>query len=220
MEGADRVMRGMAFRLIAGGMKRPVKSLTKTGAGFVKKTAGAVGALRKEARIGPVVHEQVLAALARMKEKNAELGPALERAHAFAIIPSIGKASAVLGGAYGLGEVFEGKNKKMIGYAALVQLTIGLQLGGETFHEIVVFPDAASLKRFKAGKTAFAANAAVALPKASAVASRGFGDGTRIFVSSEGGLQLGVAIGGQRFVYRPAAFGRLRWLAKKPRRSS
>jgi lipid-binding SYLF domain-containing protein len=167
-----------------------------------------VRALKREAEVGPLIHDDVLAALHRIREERSRFAKELDGAYGYAVVPSIGRASAVLGGAYGVGELFE--RGRVIGYASIVQLTLGVQLGGETFHEVVVFHSADALKRFKAGKLAFAANASVAIVKGGAEAAKGFGDGTKTLLFSEGGLLLSFAIGGQKLIYRPAALGRLR----------
>ena len=174
-----------------------------------------VDALRKEAKVGPVLHEEVLAALERMKEENAGLEKALDEAYAFAVLPSIGKASAVVGGAYGKGEVF--RRGRVVGYAAVVQVTIGVQLGGETSHMLVVFHDREAFKRYKEGHVKFAAAASAVLIKAGADASRAFGSGTSVFVFSEGGLLIQASIGAQKLIFRKAALGRLRTSEKKKR---
>src|SRR5690242_13827793 len=94
---------------------------------------------KKEAEIGPIVPADVLAALKRRKHHDSKLGKLLDDAYGVAVSPSLGRASAVLGGGYGLGEVFE--RGRVVGYAAIVQVTLGVQLGGETFHELIVFHD-------------------------------------------------------------------------------
>src|SRR5262249_35391569 len=146
--------------------------------------------------------------LTRLQQKHPEAKKALQEAAGFAVVPSIGRASLVLGGAYGLGEVFE--KEQVIGYAAIVELTIGGQVGRTTFDEVVIFHDEGSLKRFQAGKFAFAADAGVAIVKAGAQASHGFGASSSIYVLDEGGMLLDLAIGGQKFIYRPAGLGRMR----------
>lgn len=62
-----------------------------------------------------LVHTEAVAALARLEKRHPELKQELEKAWGFAIFPSVGRASAVLGGAYGHGEVFE--QGKSIGFA-------------------------------------------------------------------------------------------------------
>lgn len=189
------------FRSMVDALKRPVEKVGE-------KMAGPFHALEKEAKLGPVLHAEVLAALKEIQDKHPEVKKVLKEAAGFAVVPEIGQASLVVGGAYGLGEVFE--HEKVVGYAAIVQLTIGIQLGGTTFHELVVFHDEGSLKRFKLGKYAFAADAGVAIVKAGALASKGFGESSSIILFDEGGMLLDLAIGGQKFIFRPAGLGRFR----------
>jgi len=101
------------------------------------------------------LHEEVVATLTRLKSKHPELKPALEKSVGYAIFPSMGRASAVLGGTYGRGEVYEGG--KPIGFASLGQLTLGVQVGGQTFSEVVFFKSHDALDRFKQGRIAFTA---------------------------------------------------------------
>lgn len=150
-----------------------------------------------------ITHEDVQGTLQRLKEEDPGLGRLLKSAYGFAVFPSVGKAAAVIGGAFGRGEVFE--RGKRIGHATLSQLTIGVQLGGETFAEIIVFENQQTLDRLKQGKFAFAASASAALVRAGAAASAGFEKGARAFVYSDGGLMLEAAIGGQKFRFKPAA---------------
>src|SRR4051794_3561940 len=148
------------------------------------------------------------AAVNRMEQSKPGFRTMLKKAHAYAVFPSVGKAAAVLGGAFGKGEVFE--QGKLIGYAAVAQLTLGVQLGGDTFVEVVVFENKEALDRFKQGKTAFAANASAALIKAAAASAADFEKGAAVYVHCEGGLMLEAAIGGQHFFFRPAFLGRAR----------
>ena len=180
----------------------------EAGRGGREQGQQAVPALEKEAKLGPVLHAEVLAALKELQRKRPEIKKVLDESAGYAVVPSIGRASLVLGGAYGIGEVFA--HDRVIGYAAIVELSLGVQVGGTTFHELVVFHDEGSLKRFKSGKFAFAADAAVEIVKAGGQASKGFGAGSSIYVFAEGGMLLDLAIGGQKFIFKPAALGRVR----------
>ena len=116
----------------------------------------------------------------------------------------------MLGATYGRGEVYE--RGRLIGYAALVQVTAGIQVGGDTFIELVVFDKPEALKRFKEGKVAFAANAAAVIVKAGVAATRSSPPGADVKVMTEGGLLLETALGAQKFVFRHAALTRGRKL--------
>ena len=166
------------------------------------------GAVGKESAALEELHEEAEATLDRLESRDPGFKEFLRNAHGYVVFPSVGKATAVLGGAYGKGEVFE--RGKMVGYAAVAQLTLGVQLGGQTFSEVIAFEDKRALDRFKSGRWAFAANASAVLVKAGAAASSNYERGAAVFVSSEGGMMLEAAIGAQKFFYRPALLGRAR----------
>lgn len=84
-------------------------------------------AIGKEAGVLEELHGDVQATLERMETRDPGLTELLSTAHGYAVFPSVGKATAIIGGAFGKGEVFE--RGKLIGYAGLGQLTLGVQLG-------------------------------------------------------------------------------------------
>jgi lipid-binding SYLF domain-containing protein len=181
---------------------RATPKFLKRGIGSVEKRVSRVyKSLSDEQTVSKLLHPESKAALAHLIEKDAELLEQVEKAYGYAIFPSLGKACAVLGATYGRGEVFE--HGRLIGYAALVQLTVGVQLGGETFIELVLFDNRETLERFKSGKIGFAANAAAVIVKAGAAATTG-----PTHLSSNGGMLLEATLGGQKFVYRPAGLTR------------
>lgn len=183
------------------------KLLTKVSSGLDAE-ASALQELSAECR----------AAVDRMDAVRPGFKSSLGKAYAYAVFPSVGKAAAVLGGAFGKGEVFE--RGKLIGYAAVAQLTIGVQLGGDTFIEVVVFESKQALERFKQGRTTFAANASAVLVKATASAAADFEKGGAVYVHGEGGMMLEAAIGGQHFAFRPAVMGRSRLAPTALKKSS
>jgi len=140
-------------------------------------------------------------ALDRMKLQDEGLDHFLGNAYAYAIFPTIGKGAVGVGGAYGHGEVFQGGS--MVGYTDMTQATIGAQLGGESYSEIVAFQDQDSLNRFEQGQFAFAADASAVLLKSGAAASAPYKNGVAVFTSPIGGAMLEAAIGGQSFSYQP-----------------
>jgi lipid-binding SYLF domain-containing protein len=170
-----------------------------------EKIASAVVGLEKEAKLAPVLGDEVEAALARLTLHDPSLAGKVEKAYGYAVFPLVSKANAALGVAFGRGEVFE--QGKLIGYTGIVQLTLGVQVGGDTYDELIVFENEGALKRFKSGKVAFAANASAAIVKAGAAATNNYSGGTAVFVHPEGGLMLELAIGGQKFVFRRKVLG-------------
>jgi lipid-binding SYLF domain-containing protein len=149
----------------------------------------------------PSIHEEVIGTLEHLEAEDPGLKQVLKKAYGYAIFPSVGKAALVLGGAYGRGEVYE--RGKLIGYATIAQTTIGVQIGGDTFSEVIAFESKQSLDRFKNGRFAFAANASAVLIKAGAGGSANYEKGVKVFAYAEGGMLLEAAIGGQRFKFKP-----------------
>ena len=184
-------------------MPSPVRKLTSK---VTKLASKAVKGFSMEASILRTLHQEVHEALARAHAADPGLKQVLGDAHAYAVFPSVGKASAVLGGAFGKGEVF--KQDGLIGYCAIAQLTLGIQLGGQTLTQIVAFEDEGALHRFKEGRFAFSASASAVLVKAGAAVSSKYVAGAKNFVFCEGGMSLEAAIGTQKFFFFPAVMGR------------
>ena len=141
-------------------------------------------------------------------------------AYGYAVFPTIGKGGIGIGGAYGKGQVYRGG--RVTGTARLFKATIGFQLGGQAFSEIIFFKDKRAYDEFTGGSFEFDASAsAVAITAgaqakagtegATAGASAGPATGTQakaryhkgmaVFVHTIGGLMYEAAIGGQRFSF-------------------
>ena len=97
------------------------------------------------------LHDDTTSALHRVQRADPGLRDFLDRAYGYAVFPSVGKGGVVVAGAYGRGEVFE--KGRAIGYADLTQGSVGAQLGGQTYTEIVVFENADALGKFRTGNT-------------------------------------------------------------------
>ena len=152
--------------------------------------------------------------------RNAgESGKFLNTAYGYAVFPTNGKAGVGVGGAYGKGRVYE--KGKYIGDTSMAQLTVGFQLGGQAYSEIIFFEDQRALKEFMSGNFEFGADASVVAITAaagakasttgsSAGASGGKKDATTTgryqkgmvtFTVAKGGLMYEASIGGQKFSY-------------------
>ena len=153
-------------------------------------------------------------------KEAGESGGFFDTAYGYAVFPTIGKAGFVVGGAYGEGRVYQ--KGKAIGTAKMTQVSVGLQLGGQAYSEIIFFQDERSLKEFTSGNFEFGADASVvaitasanakaSTTGASAGASGGKHDATTVgkynkgmatFTVAKGGLMYEAAIAGQKFSYK------------------
>ena len=125
--------------------------------------------------------------------------PYFKKARGYAVFPNVGKGGIGIGGARGSGEVFE--KGSVIGKTTLTQVSIGFQLGGQAFSQIIFFKDKESLERFTEGNFEFGASASAALISEGANASADYSDGVAVLTYSKGGLMYEASIGGQKFSY-------------------
>lgn len=140
------------------------------------------------------------AVLAAAKAADPTLGPVFSSAAGYAVFPTVGKAAAGLGGAYGKGVLYEGG--RAVGYCDLTQATIGMQLGGQSYSEIIAFETNDAVKTFKQGNLGFAAQATAVALKSGAGANAKYTDGVAVFTMDEAGLMYEAAVGGQNFSYQ------------------
>lgn len=141
----------------------------------------------------------------------------LADSYGYAVFPTIGKGGIGIGGAYGTGCVFRGGAKT--GKTSMGQVTIGFQLGGQAYSELIVFQNKYAYDTFTSGSFEFGAGAsAVALTygaqagtgttgtSASAGSTKGTGGwyrGMAMFTLAKGGLMYEASIGGQKFNFKP-----------------
>jgi lipid-binding SYLF domain-containing protein len=140
-------------------------------------------------------------ALKDMQAKDPGLADFMRDAYGYVSFPSVGKGGLIVGGAYGRGTVYEHGNA--IGYAELEQGTVGAQIGGQSYRELIVFQNAAAFDRFTSGQFSFSANASAVALKAGAAAAAKYEDGVAIFTMPTGGLMAEASIGGQKFIFHP-----------------
>ena len=141
------------------------------------------------------------AAIAEFKKRDPSLKAFFEKAYAYAVLPTIGKGAIGIGGAYGDGVVYQAG--KIIGYTSMTQVTIGFQLGGQAYRELIFFKDKKTFDEFKNGKLKFSAQASAVAAKAGAAANVDYSGGVAIFTMVEGGLMYEASVGGQAFSFEP-----------------
>jgi lipid-binding SYLF domain-containing protein len=144
---------------------------------------------------------EVQSAVSQAKAQDPDVKAFMDKAYGYAVFPSVGKGAVGIGGAYGRGEVFEQGN--LIGYCDLTQATIGLQLGGQAYTEIICFQNKEALDNFKSGHLKFAAQASAVAIKAGIGANLKYTDGVNVMTMGESGLMYEASIGGQDFSFQP-----------------
>jgi lipid-binding SYLF domain-containing protein len=140
------------------------------------------------------------AAVAKAENLDPTLTKVLSDAAGYAVFPTVGKGAAGIGGAYGKGVLYVGGTP--VGYCDLSQATIGLQLGGQGYTEMIAFQTPDAVNNFKAGNFAFDAQATAVALKSGAGADATYQNGVAVFTMDEAGLMYEASIGGQKFTYQ------------------
>jgi lipid-binding SYLF domain-containing protein len=141
----------------------------------------------------------------------------LAQSYGYAVLPTIGKGGIGIGGAGGTGCVFAGG--KHTGNVSMGQITIGWQLGGQSYSQLILFKNSDVYNDFTKGQFEFGADAtAVALTYGAQAgastkgASASAGDtkgiaawkrGMAVYTLIKGGLMYEASIGGQKFNFKP-----------------
>ncbi len=158
----------------------------------------------------------------RSYRESAVSAPFFKNSYGYAFFPTVGKGGVGIGGAYGKGQVY--RDGKVTGTASLFKVTIGFQLGGQAFSELIFFQDKRAYDEFINGAFELDATASAVAITAGAQASAGTGgasagvsvgpqsgeqlggnyvNGTAVFIHTKGGLMYEAAIGWQKFKFRP-----------------
>lgn len=140
-----------------------------------------------------------------LKQKNPKLKAEFQSAVGYAVFPNVTEGAALVGGAYGQGVVFQ--NGRPVGTVTLSKGTVGAQLGGESFSEVIFFQSAQALNQLKEGNFQFTAGVNAVGASAGVGAQITYRQGFAVVVASRSGLMAKAAVGGQKFGYQPMAVG-------------
>jgi lipid-binding SYLF domain-containing protein len=152
------------------------------------------------------------------RKADSTLDEFFESAVAYAIFPEISKGGFVIGGAAGKGVLYERavndegeaiKDEngepvwKIAGYCSMAQGTVGAQIGGQKYYQLIFFENEAVLSTFKEGTAELSAQASAVAAKEGAATSVDYEDGVAIFTRPRGGLMAEASVGGQKFSFEP-----------------
>jgi lipid-binding SYLF domain-containing protein len=139
---------------------------------------------------------------------------------AYAVFPTIGQGGFVVGAAHGRGRVYS--RGARVGDTTVTQLSVGWQVGGQAYSQIIFFKDKRALDEFESGSFEFAAGASVTAITAAAGASAGtagadagasagmkdavvagtYSKGMAVFTIVKGGLMVDASLQGERFSFK------------------
>ncbi len=158
----------------------------------------------------------------RMFKQADDSAKFFETSYGYAVFPTVGKGGIGVGGAYGKGRVYA--HDQYVGDATLTQVSLGFQLGGQAFSEIIFFEDERAFREFTSGNFEFGAGAGVVVITAAAQAQattagssatlsggknnadtigNTYNKGMATFIIAKGGLMYEISVSGQKFTYTP-----------------
>ncbi|WP_412514075.1 YSC84-related protein [Shewanella indica] len=157
-------------------------------------------------------------AIATFKQAS-ETHKFFDSAYGYAIFPTIGKGGLGIGAAYGKGRVY--RDGAYTGDSSMTQVSIGFQIGGQAYSEIIFFKDAQAYRDFTSGSFEFGAQASAVAINAGANAQAGttgnsagagqsggsqaakaaYINGMAVFTAAKGGLMVEAALAGQSFTF-------------------
>jgi lipid-binding SYLF domain-containing protein len=121
--------------------------------------------------------------------------------YGYAVFPSVGKGGFIVGGAHGSGLVYE--QGDLVGKAELKQVNVGLQMGGQSYIQVIFFQEKEDLDRFKANQVEFSGQASAVAITEGASADIDYTKGVAVVSKAKGGLMYEASLGGQTFDYKP-----------------
>lgn len=144
-----------------------------------------------------------------------------DSSYGYAVFPTVGKGGLVVGAARGAGRVF--RQGKHVGDVTMTQVSVGAQVGGQAFSQIIFMQDERAFKEFTsggfefgAGVSAVAITAGVSARAGTTGANAGASGGSRnavtagdyhrglaVFTIARGGAMYEAAVAGQKFRYTP-----------------
>lgn len=124
-------------------------------------------------------------------------------AKGYVVFPEITKGGLVFGGAHGDGHVFEAG--RLVGGAELTQVTVGAQIGGQVYSEVIFFATEAALADFKASRFKMSAQVSAVVAAEGVSQHAKYHEGVAIFTLPKQGLMGEASVGGQKFKFKPHA---------------
>ena len=170
--------------------------------------------------IAPALADEYDDTLKTFREAG-QSGRLFAKSYGYAVFPTIGKGGIGIGAAHGSGRVYA--KGKYVGDTSMTQITVGAQLGGQAYSQMVFFEDQRAFEEFTSGNFEFGAQATAVAITAGATAQAGsagaaasasagqrdaktsgeFHKGLAVFVIVKGGLMYEASIGGQKFSFTP-----------------
>ena len=119
--------------------------------------------------------------------------------YGYVIFPKIGKGGLIVGGSGGNGILYE--HGKPVGLVKTGQVTVGAQVGGQTYREVIFFENKDAVDRMKESKIEFSSQISAVAVKSGVSKNAKYTEGVVVFTQDLSGLMAEATVGGQKFKY-------------------
>jgi lipid-binding SYLF domain-containing protein len=141
--------------------------------------------------------EEVPTTIENFKKADTTLDDFFKKSVGYAVLPRVGKGGFIIGGARGTGLVYE--QGKLIGHVVMTQATVGVQVGGQSFSEILFFENTEAMKDFQKSETTMNAQMSAVAAGEGAGKNAKYNQGVAVFTLPRSGLMAEASVGGQKF---------------------
>jgi lipid-binding SYLF domain-containing protein len=137
-------------------------------------------------------------AIETMLTKSPDLKTYLDESYGYAIFPKVTKGAVItFGAAAGKGIVY--RDNEIVSYSHLKQASLGFQLGGQQYSEVIFFENKEAFDKFMNEKLKFDAQVSAVAIKYGVSLDAAYAGGVAIFTHAKGGLMYEASLGGQHF---------------------
>jgi len=147
------------------------------------------------------LEDQVKQTIQNFKTADPSLTNFFARAVGYAVLPTVAGGGFIIAAERGTGLVYE--KSAPIGKIRLTEVTVGAQVGGGEYSEIIFFENAAALDNLKQGKCEMSAGAKATVAASGAAVNAKYDQGVAVFTLPKSGAMVAAAVGGQKFKYEP-----------------
>lgn len=149
--------------------------------------------------------QKLISASSTAKTAFIKTDPSMEdlfkTSYGYVIFPKIGKGGFIVGGSGGDGILYE--HGKPVGVVKTGQVTVGAQVGGQTYREVIFFEDEDAFNRMKESKAEFSSQISAVAVKSGVSKNAKYTEGVAVFTQNLSGLMAEATVGGQKFKYIP-----------------
>ncbi len=145
--------------------------------------------------------DEVSETMANFKKADSTIVPLFESAAGYAVLPKIAKGGFIVGGARGTGLVLE--KGKLLGHVIMSQATVGAQVGGQSFSQVIFFETADALKSFQDSEFTMNAQVGAVVAGEGVAKNAKYTQGVAVFTLARSGLMAEASVGGQKFRFSP-----------------